>query len=129
MWEREPSLGEHILNAWEGESMKGDLGVISKALKNTLVSLKQWSNEHFGSARKELERLRAQLADLHALNADSNATNDQPIRSAYQPPASSTFLSEQTSHQQSVSSTFLSEQISTSHLPPAKRTGWMLFEI
>jgi hypothetical protein len=48
--------------------------------------------------------------------------NFQPVRSAYQPPASSTFLSEQTSHQQSDSSTFLSEQISTSHQPPAKRT-------
>jgi hypothetical protein len=46
----------------------------------------------------------------------------QLVRSAYQPPASSTFLSEQTSHQQSASSTFLSEQISTSHQPPAKRT-------
>jgi hypothetical protein len=34
-----------------------------------------------------------------------------------------TFLSEQTSHQQSASSTFLSEQTSTSHQPPAKRTG------
>jgi hypothetical protein len=40
---------------------------------------------------------------------------------AYQPPTSSTCLSEQTSHQQPVSSTFLSEQISTSHKPPAKR--------
>jgi hypothetical protein len=47
----------------------------------------------------------------------------QPVRSAYQPPASSTFLSEQTSHQQSASSTFLSKQTSTSHQPPAKRTG------
>jgi hypothetical protein len=44
------------------------------------------------------------------------------VRLAYQPPASSTFLSKQTSHQQSASSTFLSEQISTSHQPPAKRT-------
>jgi hypothetical protein len=34
-----------------------------------------------------------------------------------QPPASSIFLSEQTSHQQPASSTFLSEQISTSHQP------------
>jgi hypothetical protein len=50
--------------------------------------------------------------------------NIQP--SAYKPPASSTFLSEQTSHQQSASSTFLSEQISTSHQPPAKRTGWSI---
>jgi hypothetical protein len=47
----------------------------------------------------------------------------QPVRSAYQPPASSTFLSEQISHQQSASSIFLSEQISTSHQPPAKRTA------
>jgi hypothetical protein len=43
---------------------------------------------------------------------------------AYQPPTSSAFLSEQTSHQQSASSTFLSEQISISHQPPAKRTGY-----
>jgi hypothetical protein len=41
---------------------------------------------------------------------------------AYQPPASSTFLSEQISHQQPANNTFLSEQISTSHQPPAKRT-------
>jgi hypothetical protein len=48
--------------------------------------------------------------------------NMRPIRLAYQSPASSIFLSEQTSRQQSASSTFLSEQISTSHQPPAKRT-------
>jgi hypothetical protein len=42
-----------------------------------------------------------------------------PVRLACHPPASSTFLSEQTSRQQSASSTFLSEQISTaiSHQP------------
>jgi hypothetical protein len=49
---------------------------------------------------------------------------------AYQPPASSTFLSEQTSHQQPANNTFLSAQISTSHQPPAKRTGyWSLFVV
>jgi hypothetical protein len=42
------------------------------------------------------------------------------VRLTYQPPTSSTFLSE---HQQLASSTFLSQQISTSHQPPAKRTG------
>jgi hypothetical protein len=47
----------------------------------------------------------------------------RPFRLAYQPPANSTFLSEQTNHQQPVSRTFLSEQISTSHQPSAKRTG------
>jgi hypothetical protein len=40
--------------------------------------------------------------------------------SAYQPPANSTFLSEQTSHEQLASSTLLSEQTSTSYQPPAK---------
>jgi hypothetical protein len=44
------------------------------------------------------------------------------VRLAYQPPANSTFLSEQTSHQQPASSMFLSKQTSTSHQPPAKRT-------
>jgi hypothetical protein len=39
-----------------------------------------------------------------------------PCSLAYQAPASSTFLSEQTSHQQPASSTFLSEQISMSHV-------------
>jgi hypothetical protein len=48
---------------------------------------------------------------------------DCPVRLAYQPLASSTFLSEQTIHQQPINSTFLSEHISTSHQPPAKRTN------
>jgi hypothetical protein len=51
---------------------------------------------------------------------------DQRVRLAYQPPANSTFVSEQTSHQQPANSTFLSEQTSTSHQPPAKRTGRIL---
>jgi hypothetical protein len=41
------------------------------------------------------------------------------LRLAYQPPASSTFLSEQINHQQPANSTFLSKQTSTSHQPPA----------
>jgi hypothetical protein len=47
----------------------------------------------------------------------------RPVRLAYQPPASITFLSEQISHQQSASSTFLSEQISTSHQLNEKVVG------
>jgi hypothetical protein len=47
----------------------------------------------------------------------------QPVCLAYQPPASSTFLSEQTSQQQPDNNTFLSQQISTSHQPLAKRTA------
>jgi hypothetical protein len=52
-----------------------------------------------------------------------------PVRLAYQPPANSTFISEQTSHQQSANSIFLSEQTSTSHQPSAKRTGWSRAEV
>jgi hypothetical protein len=37
------------------------------------------------------------------------------VRLAYQPPANSIFLSEQTSHQQPASRTFLSERTITSH--------------
>jgi hypothetical protein len=48
---------------------------------------------------------------------------------AYQPPANSTFLSQQTSRQQPASSTFLSEQTSTSHQPPAKQTGCKMIKI
>jgi hypothetical protein len=47
---------------------------------------------------------------VHLLNG---ATQYQLVRLAYQPPASSTFLSQQTIHQQPASSTFLSEQTST----------------
>jgi hypothetical protein len=40
-----------------------------------------------------------------------------PVRLAYQPPASRTFLLEQTSHQQAVISVFLSQQINNNHQP------------
>jgi AraC-like DNA-binding protein len=49
------------------------------------------------------------------------------VRLAYQSSASSTFLSQQTSHKQPASSTLLSEQTSTSHQPPANRTGCFFF--
>jgi hypothetical protein len=41
----------------------------------------------------------------------------RPVRLAYQPPASSIFLSQQTSHQQRANITLLSEQTITSHQP------------
>jgi hypothetical protein len=50
-----------------------------------------------------------------------------PVRLAYQPPFSSTFLSEQTSHQQPVNSIFLSEQASTSHQPNEQVVNLNLF--
>jgi hypothetical protein len=62
------------------------------------------------------------LNDNNEANA-SGTRPTRPVRLAYQPPASSTFLSEQTSHKQSTSNTFLSEQISTSHQPNERVVG------
>jgi hypothetical protein len=47
-----------------------------------------------------------------------------PVRLAYQPPASSTFLSQQISRQQTDSGTFLSEQTNTSHQPNEHACGY-----
>jgi hypothetical protein len=49
----------------------------------------------------------------------SIASTIHPVRLAYQPPANSTFLSEQTNHQQTASSTFLLDKPSPaiSHQP------------
>jgi hypothetical protein len=54
--------------------------------------------------------------------ADATRASERPVRLAYQPSASSIFLSEQINHQQPASSTFLSQQINTGHQPPTKRT-------
>jgi hypothetical protein len=53
--------------------------------------------------------LSEQTSTSHQPLANRTGCMDQPVRFAYQPPANSTFLSEQTSHQQPVSSTFLSK--------------------
>jgi hypothetical protein len=54
----------------------------------------------------------------------------RPVRLAYQPPASSTFLSEQTSHQQPANSNFLSEQnkLAISHQPNEQAVGLRLWD-
>jgi hypothetical protein len=62
--------------------------------------------------------------NVHSGPFHSTTTLLRPVRLAYQSPANNIFLSAQTSHQQPASSTFLSEQTSTSHQPPAKRTGF-----
>jgi hypothetical protein len=78
------------------------------------------SQRHKGSRPLRGGRVRAAMSPAWCA---SGVRVRRPVRLAYQPPASSTFLSEQTSHQQSSSSTFLSEQISNNHQPPAKRTA------
>ena len=76
MWERDASLGERISQAWEGEGSKGDLGTISSALRGVMKALKEWSSVQFGSVRKELERLRALLAELQANGNDDLAVKN-----------------------------------------------------
>ena len=76
MWERDASLGERISQAWEGEATKGDLGTINAALRGVMKTLKEWSSVQFGSIRKELERLRALLAEQQANGNDDQAVKD-----------------------------------------------------
>jgi hypothetical protein len=57
------------------------------------------------------------LTPLSPAVGDPDEALDHAVRLVYQPPANSTFLSDQTSHQQDDSSTFLSEQTSTRHHP------------
>jgi hypothetical protein len=82
------------------------------------VSLPEPSSTPFA-----ISSLKSQLTPFNPHILWSHPITRQPVRLTYQPPASSTFLSEQISHQQPANITFLSAQISTSHQPPAKRTG------
>lgn len=69
MWEREASLDDCVVEAWEREQTRGDYlgtGTIHAALKGVMRSLKQWSKEKFGSVRKKLEEMRVRLATLQA---------------------------------------------------------------
>jgi hypothetical protein len=80
--------------------------------------------------KKDMKKIKETTKRPQTLVQESRRPKHQlpdSVRLAYQPPANSTFLSEQTSHQQPASSTFLSEQTSTSHQPPAKRTSYWPF--
>jgi hypothetical protein len=61
-----------------------------------------------------------QLLQSKSKTHTASEREESPVRLAYQPPASSTFLSQQTSHQQPVNSTLLSERTNTSHQPTEK---------
>jgi hypothetical protein len=90
-----------------------------RGLKFSLKSRKNWKLQKKIRTRTDSPRLKRVAGRARAMN--STRHDPRPVR--HQPLASSTFLSEQTSHQQPANSTFLSEQTSTSHQPPAKRTG------
>ena len=71
MWERDATLDERVQSAWSNGVTHGDLGVVYSALNGVLSALKSWSACHFGSVRKELERLRMQLASQQGAGMDS----------------------------------------------------------
>jgi len=72
MWEREESLTDVILDAWEGGSPCPDLGAVASALQNVMKSMQAWSREKFGSVRRKLEELRVELASLNGLTDDES---------------------------------------------------------
>lgn len=72
MWEREESLCDVIVSSWEGAPAKLDLGSVSSALRDVMGSLQEWSREKFGSVRRKLEELRAQLASLSSRTDDAS---------------------------------------------------------
>ena len=64
VWEREECLQDVIKEAWLSTSRRGDLGEISLSLQEVMRKLKNWSSDHFGSIKKELEELRKKLEHL-----------------------------------------------------------------
>ena len=76
MWERDASLDERVQRAWSNEVTHGDLGVVYLVLNGVFHALKSWSACHFGSVRKELERLRMQLANQQGAGMDSIDTRE-----------------------------------------------------
>lgn len=70
MWERHPTLASFVKDTWENKRPDGNLGSVRDALTDMMARLKAWSKENFGHVTKEIERLRAELADLQLLDAD-----------------------------------------------------------
>ena len=55
MWERDESIGDVILDAWDSAPSKLDLGSVASMLRKVMCSLHEWSREKFGSVRRKLE--------------------------------------------------------------------------
>ncbi|KAM0880049.1 hypothetical protein ACQ4PT_033835 [Festuca glaucescens] len=80
MWEREPSLPEHISNAWAAAGPKADLGKVTSGLNEVMKHLQEWSKIKFGSVKFQLEKSRTRLEELMNMNADRDeirAVTDQ----------------------------------------------------
>lgn len=63
-------MPEIISNSWEKAKKNGDLGVVITSLGQVMKDLHEWSRRKFGHVRRELEKLRDELAELNRLDAD-----------------------------------------------------------
>ncbi|KAG2613942.1 hypothetical protein PVAP13_4KG383101 [Panicum virgatum] len=72
MWEREQSLGDVIMEAWDSGPAKISLASFASALKGVMQSLHSWSREKFGSVRRKIEELRTRLAELNGMMDDDS---------------------------------------------------------
>jgi hypothetical protein len=93
----------------EEQAADGTRQEMSARASTTLRHALQTHQGAWGQDAKGVDRQRRRAGGLTRHTAVVGAGPFlQPVRLAYQPPVSSTFLSQQTSHQQPVSSTFLS---------------------
>jgi hypothetical protein len=76
MWEREDSLQEEIVNAWESVGQMQSLGNITQALDIVRQSLKKWSMENFGFVTKELQKW---MERIEALSAHTGASQEEEL--------------------------------------------------
>jgi len=72
MWEREQSLGDVIMEAWDSGPAKTSLASFASALKGVMQSLHSRSWEKFGSVRRKIEELRTRLAELNGMMDDDS---------------------------------------------------------
>jgi hypothetical protein len=64
MWEREPSLQDEIKKTSEGNMQVHSMGDIQQGLGKMRKSLSQWSADNFGSATKELRKIRERMENI-----------------------------------------------------------------
>ena len=58
----------------------GDLGSIRDALKEMMSKLRSWSQENFGHVKREIEKLRSELADLQLMDGDRATIKQKMFR-------------------------------------------------
>ncbi|XP_073359597.1 uncharacterized protein [Aegilops tauschii subsp. strangulata] len=70
MWERHPAQSDVVASRWRKSKPAGNLAAVRDALHEMMNGLRVWSKENSGHVATELEKLRAELADLQLRDAD-----------------------------------------------------------